>query len=188
MDSFYIDPLKMKWFLLCEIHETNFLCLIQIKAQYLALSTVGRGGGGGGESGGLAADNELTSLIAVVRGANENKCEPLHRANTANGRETARTRAGPHSRCRVIIRCLTCSYTTLQLLISAHLWNWWGQLVYLMLPVCQAKLPPSTTTLCIFQDNKVDISQFYTCGSVNEEGATVACCIWANKHQMAFNR
>lgn len=39
----------------------------------LALSTVGVG-----DSGGLAADNQLTSQIALVRGANENKCEPLH--------------------------------------------------------------------------------------------------------------
>lgn len=44
-----------------------------LRSVCLALSTVG-----GGESGGPAADNQLTSLIAVVRGANENKCEPLH--------------------------------------------------------------------------------------------------------------
>lgn len=60
----------------------------------LALSTVG-----GGESGGPAADNQLTSLIAVVRGANENKCRPLYRANTANASETAWTREGLCSRC-----------------------------------------------------------------------------------------
>lgn len=35
----------------------------------LALSTAG-----GRESGGPAADNQLTSLIAVVRSANGNKC------------------------------------------------------------------------------------------------------------------
>lgn len=81
----------------------------------LALSTVG-----GGESGGPAA-NHLTSLIAVVRGANENKCEPLHRADTANGSETARTWAGLRSKSRILIRCLTCSYARLQLLISVHL-------------------------------------------------------------------
>lgn len=67
----------------------------------LAPSTVG-----GGESGGPAADNQLTSLIAVVRGANENKCEPLHRANTANGSETARTWAGLRSRCWVFNQML----------------------------------------------------------------------------------
>ncbi|MED6258048.1 hypothetical protein ATANTOWER_002275 [Ataeniobius toweri] len=54
---------------------------------------------GGGKSGGPAADNHLTSLITVVRGANENKCEPLHRANAANGSETAWTWTGLHSRC-----------------------------------------------------------------------------------------
>ena len=81
------------------------------------------------KSGGPAADNQLTSLIVVVRGANENKCEPLHRANTTNGSETARTWAGPRSRCWVLIRCWTCSYATLQLLISVHVWNGQGQLV-----------------------------------------------------------
>lgn len=54
---------------------------------------------GGGKSGGPAADNQLTSLIMAVRGANENKCEPLHRANAANGSETTRTCTGLHSRC-----------------------------------------------------------------------------------------
>ena len=94
----------------------QFVCMLGSVS--LALSTVG-----GGKSGGPAADNQLTSLIAVARGANENKCEPLHQANTANGRETARTWAGPRSTCWVLIRCLTCSHATLQLLISVHLWN-----------------------------------------------------------------
>lgn len=74
----------------------------------------------GGESGGPAVDNQLTPLIAVVKGANENICEPLQRANTANGSVTAWTWPGLHSRCRVLIRSLTCSYATLQLLISMH--------------------------------------------------------------------
>lgn len=76
----------------------------------------------GGEIGGPVADNELPSLIVTVRGANENKCEPLHGANMVNGSETTSTRAGLRRGCWVLIRCLTCSYATLQLLILSFLW------------------------------------------------------------------
>lgn len=50
--------------------EAQYCCVLSCVCS--ALSTVGCS-----ESGGPAADNQLTSLIALVRGANENKCEPL---------------------------------------------------------------------------------------------------------------
>lgn len=50
--------------------EAQYCCVLSCVCS--ALSTVGCS-----ESGGPAADNQLTSLIAFVRGANENKCEPL---------------------------------------------------------------------------------------------------------------
>lgn len=59
-------------------------------ASSLHKRTFGRGVEFGPFAGGPAADNQLTPLIAVVRGANENKCEPLHAASTTNGSETAR--------------------------------------------------------------------------------------------------
>lgn len=103
--------------------EAQYCCVLSCVCS--ALSTVGCS-----ESGGPAADNQLTSLIALVRGANENKCEPLWRANSANGSETTRTWAGPHSRCQVLISCLTCSRVTPRLLISLDFQNLWGQQVW----------------------------------------------------------
>lgn len=123
LKRFINSPKSCRLILLNQIDSTASAplhppCLVLMKAPGVELCPLL----GGSVSRGRAADNQPTSIIAVVRGANENKCEPLHRANTANGRETAWT--GLHSRCKVLIRCLTCSYATLQLLISCAPLEW----------------------------------------------------------------
>ena len=69
--------------------------------------------------GGPAADNQLTSLIAVVRSANENKCKLIQLMEV---RQQGHGQVGGPD-AGVFIRCSTRSYGTLHVLISALAWN-----------------------------------------------------------------